>query len=119
MAKCPGHPDRVRSLSIKELADGTILIHDFAGCSAADVVAAVGLELKDLFPARSQHHRAPARDRKHWHAAREALRVLDVECLIVAVMAENVAAGVVLDDIDRARLMTAATRIREAAEVVV
>lgn len=50
MAKCPSHEDKSPSLRVTSLDDGRVLIHCFAGCSAADVVASVGLELGDLFP---------------------------------------------------------------------
>ena len=50
MAKCPAHEDRSPSLSIKALEDGRVLIHCHAGCSAPDVMAAIGLSLSDLFP---------------------------------------------------------------------
>ena len=51
VARCPAHNDQSPSLSVTESDDGRALIHCFAGCSVADVVAAIGLELKDLFPA--------------------------------------------------------------------
>jgi hypothetical protein len=50
MAKCPGHGDRSASLSVREMDDGRILLHCFAGCDTAEVVAAVGVEIRDLFP---------------------------------------------------------------------
>lgn len=49
-AKCPSHEDGSPSLSITSLDDGRVLIHCFAGCSAADILAAVGMSLADLFP---------------------------------------------------------------------
>ena len=51
-ARCPAHEDRSPSLSIREIDDGTILLHDFAGCNALAIVQAIGLEFADLFPAR-------------------------------------------------------------------
>lgn len=51
MACCPAHDDNTPSLSIKETEGGDLLLHCFAGCSAADVVAAVGFTLSDLFDA--------------------------------------------------------------------
>lgn len=48
IARCPAHQDRSPSLSVRELGDGTILLHDFAGCAAHEVLAAVGLSLADL-----------------------------------------------------------------------
>lgn len=118
MARCPSHEDRRASLSIRELDDRRVLIHDFAGCAPADVLARVGLNLSDLFPDRPEHHRAPARDRKHFHAVREALLSLHQEALIVAIAAEQAADGVVLDQVDRDRLVLAVSRVRSVVEIV-
>lgn len=49
-AKCPSHQDRSPSLSIREGDDGRLLVRCFGGCSAAEIVGAMGLSLKDLFP---------------------------------------------------------------------
>lgn len=49
-ACCPAHDDRNPSLSIRETLDGTLLVKCWAGCSAKEIVAAIGLELRDLFP---------------------------------------------------------------------
>ena len=57
-ARCPcpehgkGRGDRNRSLSIKEGEDGRVLLHCFAGCKTADVLAALGLSMADLFDRR-------------------------------------------------------------------
>lgn len=117
IARCPAHEDRSPSLSIRELDDGRVLIHDFAGCDPGDVLNAIGLDLADLFPERLAHSEKSTRP-NHWHATREALRVLRVEVLLVAIAAENLSAGVELADEDRERLVLAAGRIRAAAEVV-
>src|SRR5580765_7266512 len=45
LARCPAHDDRRPSLSIRELPDGRLLVHDFAGCSVEDVLTALGLDL--------------------------------------------------------------------------
>lgn len=47
-ALCPAHDDRNPSLSIKA-DDDKLLLKCFAGCSTEEVVAALGLELRDLF----------------------------------------------------------------------
>ncbi len=49
MACCPAHTDKNPSLSIKETQDGDVLLHCFAGCGVDDVLAALGLEMSDLF----------------------------------------------------------------------
>lgn len=50
MAKCPAHDDREGSLAISQGDDGRILLNCFAGCETKNVVAAMGLGMKDLFP---------------------------------------------------------------------
>jgi hypothetical protein len=51
-ARCPAHGDTHPSLSVRQATDGRILVHCFAGCSARDVVTALGLTLADLMPPR-------------------------------------------------------------------
>jgi hypothetical protein len=52
LARCPGHEDKRPSLSIASGRDGRVLLRCFAGCDFEDVVAAMGLEPRDLFPPR-------------------------------------------------------------------
>ena len=49
-AKCPAHEDKVSSLSVKRGEDGKILLKCHARCTQEQVVAAMGLTMKDLFP---------------------------------------------------------------------
>ena len=49
-AQCPHHEDKHESLSVTEANDGRALVHCHAGCGIEQVLAAVGLEMKDLFP---------------------------------------------------------------------
>ena len=48
-ARCPSHPDRTPSLSIKEADDGRVLLYCHTGCDGADVISALGLTWRDLF----------------------------------------------------------------------
>ena len=50
VARCPAHADRNPSLSVGVGADGRVLLHCFSGCTLDAIVAALGLEAKDLFP---------------------------------------------------------------------
>lgn len=117
MARCPAHEDRSPSLSVRELEDGRVLVHCFSGCAAADVVAAVGLSLADLFADRLDHRVAPTRDRRHIHAAREALKASGDDALLVALAGENIVAGIPLSDEDRVLVADAAARLRKARKV--
>ena len=46
---CPVHDDRKPSLSVREEADGKVLVHCFNGCDTNKIMAAVGLTMSDLF----------------------------------------------------------------------
>ncbi|WP_337157957.1 virulence-associated protein E [Pseudomonas putida] len=60
-ACCPAHNDKNPSLAISETSDGTVLLKCWAGCTAQDIVSAIGLELRDLFPGDKQPRRGPSK----------------------------------------------------------
>jgi hypothetical protein len=55
-ARCPAHEDRKASLSLSETSDGAVLLKCHAGCNASEILAPIGLELRDLFPPKSCPH---------------------------------------------------------------
>ena len=52
--QCPAHEDERASLSVSVGRDGRALVKCHAGCKTADVLAALSLEEKDLFPEREK-----------------------------------------------------------------
>jgi hypothetical protein len=54
-AQCPAHDDNEPSLSVAEGEGGKAIVKCFAGCEAEEVVAALDLEIKDLFERRNGH----------------------------------------------------------------
>jgi len=122
VAKCPAHEDRSPSLSITEGNDGRVLLHCFAGCRAADVAGAVGLQLADLFPPRlrddSPEGRQAARAALKQSGWTAALGVLSREATIVLIAARQLGTGCPLDETDSARLIVATDRIERAREVL-
>jgi len=114
LAKCPAHDDRKASLAIRELDDGRILLHDFAGCDPEHVLSAVGLTFDALYPERPVDDRKP-RERRPFPAA-DVLRCVELETLIVACAASSMARGETLPESERQRLMTAAERICAAVQ---
>jgi CHC2 zinc finger len=50
VARCPAHEDRHPSLSVGVGDDGRVLLHCYAGCDVQAVVAALGLQMADLYP---------------------------------------------------------------------
>jgi hypothetical protein len=116
LAKCPAHQDRSPSLSVRELDDGTVLIKDFGGCGAADVVSAVGLEMRDLFPERpTEHWSRPSHSRI---PAVDALVAIDHEVHVVAIIATDMLKHRELDQPTWDRLALAVRRIGNARAAV-
>ena len=107
VACCPAHADKTPSLTIRETDDGKVLLHCFTGCSALEIIDAVGLEMSDLFPPR-QHHGKP--ERRPFPAA-DVLRALAAEALVVASCGVSMLAGR-FTDADRERLILAVQRIQ-------
>ena len=64
VACCPAHDDEHASLSVGVQEDGRVLLHCFAGCDVVDVVAAMGLGMRDLFPKPSASAGLARRDRR-------------------------------------------------------
>ena len=111
VARCPAHNDKRPSLAVRELDDGRVLVHCFAGCDVESVLAAVGLTFDSLFPARCIGDHKP--ERRPFPAS-DVLRAVAFEALLVAVAAANVSRGMALSDADRERLMVASSRIQAA-----
>lgn len=108
-AKCPAHQDRSPSLAVKELPDGRVLLHCFAGCDTEAVLSAVGLSFRDVMPeCLGDFPRArPA------FTAKDALEALRHEAGIVALAS---AGDKPLTETDKQRLCVAAGRIGAALE---
>ena len=67
-ASCPAHRDSEPSLSVTFTAE-RILLHCFAGCAAEAIVAALGLEWRDLFSTpmdSSSRGKETAKRRAEW-----------------------------------------------------
>jgi len=116
MASCPTRPDKQPSLSIRELPDGRILVHDFGGDSVEDILDAVGLDMTDLFPDRPLYDGRKA-ERKPF-SAEDALRCIDFEVLIVYLAALETRKGNPLSESDFHRFELAVQRIEAAKGVV-
>ena len=113
LAKCPAHEDRSPSLSIRELDDGRVLLHCFAGCEIGDVLDALGLELADLFERPIAHHLPRSRSKIR---AVELLELIDGEALAVGMIALQFRDTGQLSQEDWQRLSTAIARIGGARD---
>ncbi|QRM20668.1 DNA primase [Dechloromonas sp. TW-R-39-2] len=107
-ACCPSHEDRGPSLSIAEGDDGRVLVHCFAGCSVHEIVAAVGMDIADLFPPRESTGKSQRRP----FPAADVLRAIGHEALVVAAAARIIANDGQLSSCDLVRVIEAASRIQ-------
>ena len=116
-ASCPTsahkHGDRTPSLSVKELSDGGILLHCFAGCETEDVLSAVGMNFSDLYPPKHKHVLG---ERPGW-SMRDILLIISDEVLVLLIAAEQVIRGKPLTEQDGERVALAVSRIRNALTV--
>jgi hypothetical protein len=118
MASCPceghTHGDRNRSLSIRETESGDVLLKCFAGHGAAEIAAAVGVELAELFAAAAARGQSgkPRVARIAWSDAFEAV---EFDLRVVSIAAGRMAAGAALSPEDLAAL---AKRSMELANTV-
>lgn len=115
IARCPAHDDKRPSLSIRETADGRVLLHCWTGCSTGEVVAAVGMTLQDLFPPRADRVDHRQRGERRPFPAADVLRAIAFEAQLVAIEAARLGHGATLTDGDRERVMLAAQRLSAAA----
>jgi len=116
-ARCAAHDDKGPSLSVRETADGAVLLHCFGGCKVSEVVAALGIDMADLFPPTEKPRNAPRKIARTLTAS-QALELLEREATVIAVAGANIAHGKPLSVVDRARLMQAAGRVSVIAREV-
>ena len=119
IARCPAHQDKGPSLTVRELADGRVLLHCFAGCATRDVLAAIGLEFTDLFPEPLPSlPPEKQRERREGFTASDILQALVNEITCVALAAGTLQQGGALNDEDCDRLVLAYERITGAVAYV-
>lgn len=114
-ACCPAHDDKGPSLAVREMDDGRVLIHCFAGCGAAEILSAIDLEFSDLYPVTASFHLPKAR--KSWNAM-DVLTALSMEILIAWNFTKLMTTGATLNDDERERLLLCATRMQRGLEAV-
>ncbi|MDP2025873.1 DNA primase [Sulfuriferula sp.] len=113
IARCPTREDKSPSLSIREMDDGRVLLHDFGGSTPQEILAAVGLKFEDLFPERVIERGKP--EHRPFPAA-DILRALSLEVLIVYMAGRTLAQGTALAERDQERLLLAVARIGASLE---
>ena len=101
IACCPAHDDKSPSLKITETSDAVVLLKCWAGCTAAEIVASLGLELRDLFPTGEGKTRRPGPTRS----------AIEHERMVYQIGLSMQAQGCRLNEQDQARFETAKQRL--------
>jgi hypothetical protein len=113
-ARCPSCGGKSQKISIRELDDGRVLLHDFGGCDVHEVLGAVGLTVGDLFPEQTHDYR-PAT--KSSLPAREALALVDHEVIVATLIVGDILKDRKADADQWQRLALAANRIGQARDM--
>lgn len=110
IACCPAHPDKNPSMTVRELNDGRVLVHCFAGCSVEEILGAVGMDFNALFPEELPKSDYIAAMRRPFPAA-DVLAALSNELLIITLIALDMEKKREISDADIARLQLSRIRI--------
>jgi hypothetical protein len=113
IARCPAHDDKRPSLSIAVGENDAALIHCWAGCSAGEIVAALGLDLCDLFPLPLPQGKHAARPRRVSPLTPLIVR-FQLDLVIVKILLADIEAGKCPNDADRKDAKAASDRIWQA-----
>lgn len=112
-ACCPGHGgSNPTALSIRLGDSGGVLVKCWHGCEIEQIVGAIGLSVAELFPKETQvgQGHKPSK-RRRLLTDREALDMLHVEATLVAIVAGDLAAGIVPSQTTVERLELCAGRV--------
>ena len=115
-APCPAHQGNNPNLKITETSDGRILLTCHSqGCSAEDIVNAVGLQLSDLMPDNPTFHRRKPSTIPF--NPRDVLACLKDDATLLCIFVSDVTKGVTPSQEDCASAYKAACRCATGAEL--
>jgi hypothetical protein len=117
VASAPTREDKRPSMTIRELDDGRVLVHDFGGDSVEEILGAIGLTFSDLYPPKPVDPESYSKPERRPFPAADTLRAVAFEALLVGCAAAAVSAGEPLATVDRERLMLAVSRIQDALDL--
>lgn len=122
-ARCPHCGGKGHKVAIAEGDNGTLLVTCFSCHDTAAVLAAVGLQVGDLFARKDLRSMSPANRSQLRQAAllprwRAATEVLSHEATVLLIAANKMGDGEPLDEADLTRLRVAALKVFDVVEVL-
>jgi len=116
LATCPAHNDTNPSLAITELPDGRVLLNCWSGCTAKEVVNALRLTLRVLYPQPDNPSQSQAMSVWERHRLRKKLRF---EELVIAIYEAQVKKSIPFSNSDLLRVCTAFLNVNELQKKLV
>ena len=104
-------------MTVRELEDGRVLVHCFAGCTVEEILSGAGLTFDALFPDKPQER---AQGLRRPFPAADVLAALADDAMHVAVFVANLGrpnSGI--EPEDYVRMLQAAGRIVEARRIAI
>lgn len=114
-ACCPAHDDRSPSLAIREAEDSRLLVYCFGGCGIEDILAAIGLDISDLFPEKLLDGKRPIP--KPFFPG-NVFAILSHEIAIAALIAADLHKNRAVSQADYDRLLMTVNRLNRIAGAV-
>jgi hypothetical protein len=119
IAKSPTRNERTASLSIRLTDDGRVLLHDFGGSDAGEILAALGMSWLELIPPHLRRDkRAITPAERQGHNAQAALNAIYGAAIITRLCANKLADGEQLTRPDHHALRQAQHDIKTAFDSV-
>jgi len=113
LARCPAHKDKSPSLSIRNMADGRVLIHCFAGCDVYSVLSELNMDMSDLFPQPLGEFKKLSRS----FPATDVLQAIGFEVWLVAQSGKKILQEGQLNKEELDRLMISVNRIQKGIDL--
>lgn len=107
-ACCPAHDDKNPSLSVTLSQRDTILLKCWSGCTPQEVVAAVCMDMQDLFPKETRNHHNP-RERRPF-SAEQAAKVIAQDAMLTAMVIARIRRGEEVSPVDMDAIIDAHAR---------
>lgn len=89
MASSPARKDKNPSLSIRELDDGRVLLHDFGGSDYFEILSALGIHPIELVPDHLRHNQAYAAPYRAPLPCCDAILAVAFQASVVQIAAED------------------------------
>ncbi len=116
LAKCPAHEDSKPSLNVKDVG-GKLLVICRAGCSLQQILDATGLPWSVLFEAPNGY--AYVREAKKAFPASDVLQALEIELLVISIVASDIKEKREVKEADYDRMQLAISRIIAAKDMTI